>query len=181
VACAVEGKNGWSVAKARVESLSHRECRYAGGAAHRGRAAARLSRNLGGGATFDARRCHIALPVLAGEYRAAIAHLGRVPQRRAEVSQGDPWGAPNSAELTLLPGAHFQAPIKLRTVSQVMQRKTSTRSTMMTSSRSSFDMATSSRWASPIVEEVVTMVKSWFHGQSRCSLVIFDSADSIRR
>ena len=32
---------------------------------------------------------------------------------------------------------------------------------------------------SPIVEE--TMVKSWFRGQSKYSLVIFDSADSVRR
>jgi hypothetical protein len=31
-----------SVAKARVECLSHRGCRYVGGATHRGRAAARL-------------------------------------------------------------------------------------------------------------------------------------------
>ena len=30
----------------------------------------------------------------------------------------------------------------------------------------------------PTVEEAVTMVKSWFHGQSRF-LVIFDSADTI--
>jgi hypothetical protein len=32
---------------------------------------------------------------------------------------------------------------------------------------------------SPTVEEAVIMVKSWFHGRSRRSLVIFDSANTI--
>jgi hypothetical protein len=31
----------------------------------------------------------------------------------------------------------------------------------------------------PPVEEAVTIVKSWFHGQSGRFLVIFDSADTI--
>jgi hypothetical protein len=40
-----QGDGGGSVARARVESLSHRECRYAGGATHRRRALGAASRN----------------------------------------------------------------------------------------------------------------------------------------